>query len=207
MPLSIAALSAAPRAETPFPFNGGVFGRFHSDGRIPTVLQPGTGEVSLFMGLFVTRVNQDYEFLGRSAYHAGVTYTITSPSDGIDPGDKMVLFGSIVKPIVSDKLSFDATFVAFHQQADRYSGRIPGPNPTDAAGNPVADWATATHLTFRVEDRGSFSSGWSGYLAPSAIFSPDPSFRLTTSPLIRVISPELGPAPAFIFRSAVEMHW
>ncbi|MDG2126672.1 MAG: hypothetical protein P8K08_01620 [Fuerstiella sp.] len=206
-PIPLAFLSSVPRAATPFPFNNGVFGRFHTDGRMPTPLQPGTGEASLFAGLFLTRVNQRYEFPGRSAYHAGATYTVTSQSDGVDPGDKLVLFGSFVKPIRDDYLSFDLSFVTFHQQTDRYSGSIPAPIPTDAAGNTVDGWASATHLTFKIEDRGPFTSGWTGYIAPSLIFSPDPSMRLTVSPLVRVIAPDLGPAPAFVLRAAIEIHW
>jgi len=206
-PMPLATLEAAPRATTPFPFNDGVFGRFHPDGRMPTPLQPGTGTASVFLGMFFTRVNQQYEFLGRSSYHAGGTYTITSESDGIDSGDKLVLFSSFVKPVVHDYLSLDLSFAAFHQQADSYSGQVPAPLPTDAAGNTVDSWDSATHLTFKIEDRAPFASGWTGYIAPSAIFSPDPSIRLTVSPLIRVISPKLGPATAFVLRSAVEISW
>ncbi|MEO2046269.1 MAG: hypothetical protein ABGX16_06815 [Pirellulales bacterium] len=206
-PLLLSDLAAAPRAETPFPFNNGVFGRFHPDGRMPTPLQPGTGRASAFLGMFFTRVFQQYELFGRSAIHAGGTYTITSPSDGIDPGDKLVLFSSFVKPVCRDVLSLDLSFVTFYQQSDSYSGQIPAPNPTDSAGNTVASWDTATHLTFKIEDRGAFTEGWTGFVAPSVIYSPDPSMRFTISPLIRVITPELGPAPAFVLRAAVETLW
>lgn len=51
-PIPLAFLSSVPRTATSFPFNNGVFGRFHTDGRMPAPLQPGTGEASLFAGMF-----------------------------------------------------------------------------------------------------------------------------------------------------------
>ncbi|MFT5526868.1 MAG: hypothetical protein ACI9HK_004848, partial [Pirellulaceae bacterium] len=137
---------------------------------MPTVLQPGTGTASVFMGMFFTRVNQEYSRFGRSAMHAGGTYTFTSGSDGIDPGDRGVLFTSFVKPIIGDALSLDVSFIALYQQSDHYAGKIPAPIPTDSAGNTVDGWDSATHLTFKIEDRSPFASGWTGFVAPSLIF-------------------------------------
>ncbi len=78
---------------------------------MPTTLQPGTGESSVFLGLFFTRVNQQYERFGRIAYHTGATYTFRFEEDGIDPGDQLVLFTSVVKPVIRDLLSLDLSFV------------------------------------------------------------------------------------------------
>jgi len=55
-------------------------------------------------------------------------------------------------------------------------------------------------FVFEVHDRPAFSGGFTGYFAPSLIFSPDPQFRVTLSTLLRVIDPDLGPAPETIYR-------
>ena len=205
MPLPIAMLAGAPRATTPFPFNNGIFNRFSDDGRLPTGLQPGTGSFSYFGGLFFTRVNQQDSIFGRSAFHLGGTHTLKFGEDGIRPGDESVVFGSFVKPIAEDLLALDLSFLAIHQSADKYRGTFTEPQPTDAAGNPVGGFGSATHITFRQVGRKSFSKGWTGFFAPSLILSPDPSIRFTASALIRVIEPELGPAPETVFRLAMEV--
>jgi hypothetical protein len=76
--LSLAALTAAPRGQCPFPFIGepggprradipggevGTFFRFTNDGRVPADLQPGTGDFGFGVGLFFTRQFLPGDFL------------------------------------------------------------------------------------------------------------------------------------------------
>ena len=193
-------LENAPRILTPFPFNGGVFGRFSGDGRLPAGLQPGTGAFGYLVGGFLTRQFEPGDFgtfgriPGRSALHLGILHRINNRSDGIDPGDKTTFFGSFVKPLLKDFLALDVTLVGFHQQADSYAGKIPEPEI-------IVDEATGQRFfEFALVDRPSFSKGTSMYLTPSLIYSPDPLIRLTLTGLFRIASPELGPAPDNVFR-------
>lgn len=208
----------APRILTPFAFNNGIFGRFSGDGRMPSVLQPGTGAFSYLLGAFVTRQFEPGDFAplgrfpGRGALHLGILHqfrsTVTEQAVGadgmtrtigpIDPGDLTTYFGSFVKPVYKDFLTLDLTYVAFRQQEDRYAGKIPEPEI-------VVDKATGERFfEFALVDRPSFSKGTTGLFSPSLIYSPDPQVRITLSPLFRVVEPESGPAPSFVLRLGTE---
>ncbi len=189
-----------------FPFNNGIFGRFSDDGRLPSVLQPGTGGLSYLVGLFFTRQFSAGDFPGRSAAHLGVVHRFVFENDGIDFGDTTTFFGSFVKPIFKDYVALDLTFVGFHHQNDSYSGKIPEPeihtcDATDVA-NGVGGCAAvgAQAFLFELVDRPSFSGGLTGMIAPSLIFSPDPQIRMVLSGLFRVVAPGLGPAPPWVVR-------
>ena len=192
-----------------FPFNNGVFGRFSGDGRLPANLQPGTGEVGFMVAAFLTRQFDPNGLIGRAAFHAGFNHRFISESDGIDPGDITTVFASLVKPIYKDYLALDLTFVGFNEQEDSYAGKIPEPGlhscTTEDVGV-IGGCAAAGDQVFQFElhDRPSFSKGFSGFVAPSLIFSPDPQMRATLSALVRVIDPDLGPAPNTVIRAAVE---
>jgi len=110
-----------------FPFNNGVFGRFSADGRLPSILQSGTGSTSFLVGAFLTKQFSANSFLGRSALHGGFSHKFVSESDGIDPGDITTYFTSFVKPIYKDYLSLDLSLIAFDREEDTYSGNIPEP--------------------------------------------------------------------------------
>ncbi|MBI5631295.1 MAG: hypothetical protein HY921_10490 [Elusimicrobia bacterium] len=190
----------------PFPLSpDNVFDRFSPDGRLPALMQPGLGAVSYTAGLFFTRqfLQGDWgpldSVLGRSAAHLGATHQFVSKHDGIDPGDTTTFFASFVKPLFKDYLSLDTTFLGKRQETDHYDGQIihPFPTPGVCGGGPC--------VTFRRIDRPPFQGGISGYIAPSLIFSPDPQIRLTATGMFRVKTPELGPAPAFISRLAMEV--
>lgn len=194
-----------------FPFNDGIFGRFSADGRLPSTLQPGTGDFSFLTGGFLTRQFAPNSFLGRSAGHIGVIHKFVQEEDGIDFGDTTTYFASFVKPIYKDFVAMDLTFVGFDKQNDSYAGKIPEPeihvcDAVDVAGavggcGMIGDEA----FVFDVVDRPSFSGGFTGMVAPSLIFSPDPQIRMTVSGLIRVIEPDLGPAPPFVLRANLEV--
>ncbi|MFQ5851312.1 MAG: hypothetical protein ACE5JU_12080 [Candidatus Binatia bacterium] len=202
-----------------FPFNNGIFGRFSPDGRLPAVLQPGTGSFSYGLGLFFTRQFLPEDFLfsaegalphsfkdlerfpGRSAFHIGAFHRFNFEDDGIDPGDRTTFFASFVKPFYRDYLALDLSFVGFLQQEDDYKGKIP--EPVIVAG-PDGVLGTADDLfEFELIDRPPFSKGFTGLLAPSLIYSPDPQMRFTMSGLFRVVEPELGPAPPWVVRFGV----
>ncbi|MFQ5656683.1 MAG: hypothetical protein ACE5G5_04025 [Candidatus Methylomirabilales bacterium] len=207
-------LANLPQVTTPFPFNNGVFNRFSDDGRLPSVLQPGTGSVSYGVGLFFTRQFLQGDFIvgaegalprgfrdlerwpGRSAFHIGAFHRFNFEEDGIDPGDKTTFFTSFVKPVYKDYLSLDLSFVGFYQEEDSYKGTFIQPQLTTTAGGAPA-------VIFREVKRPPFVKGISGFISPSLIFSPDPQIRFTVSPLIRVIEPELGPAPDFVIRAGL----
>lgn len=193
-------LENAPTILTPFPFNGGVFGRFSADGRFPAVLQPGTGSVSYLLGGFLTRQFEPGDFAsfgripGRSALHMGLLHRFNQEADGIDPGDVTTFFASFVKPVYKDFLALDMTLVGFHNQADHYAGKMPEPEI-------VTDESTGQRFfEFALVDRPSFREGTSAYLSPSLVYSPDPQIRFTASGLFRIASPSLGPAPGFVLR-------
>lgn len=193
-----------------FPWNNGVFGRFAMDGRLPSTLQPGTGAFGYFLGAFLTRQFNPGDWPGRSALHLGVTHNFVSKDDGIDFGDKTTYFASFVKPIYKDYLALDLTFVGFDQGKDSYPGAIPEPgiHPCTSADIGVVMGCMAVGdpvFYFDLKDRESFAGGFTGMVAPSLIFSPDPQIRFTVSVLKRVIAPNLGPAPPTVFRAALEV--
>lgn len=193
-----------------FPWNNGVFGRFAMDGRLPPTLQPGTGKVSYFLGGFLTRQFNPGDWPGRSALHLGVTHNFLQKSDGIDFGDTTTYFASFVKPVFKDYLSFDLAFVGFDHNDDSFPGKIPEPG---IHGCEAADLGRVSGcgavgdqvFYFDLKDREPFSGGFTGMLAPSLIFSPDPQIRFTVSVLKRVIEPDLGPAPPLVFRASLDV--
>ena len=193
-----------------FPFNNGVFGRFSGDGRLPTTLQPGTGRVGFMVAAFLTRQFNPGGLLGRAAFHAGFNHKFINEADGIDPGDITTVFASFVKPVYKDYLAIDLTFVGFNEEEDSYAGAIPEPGIHTCTASDVTRAVSGCNaegdqiFQFEVHDRPAFSSGFSGFFAPSLIFSPDPQMRATLSALVRVIDPDLGPAPNTVVRAAVE---
>jgi len=194
-----------------FPFNNGVFGRFSADGRLPSTLQPGTGKNSYLIGIFATRQFSPGSLIGRAALHVGVNHRFLSKADGIDFGDTTTYFTSFVKPLFRDLLAIDLSFIGFDHEKDSYSGKIPEPGihsctQSDVDNNLIAGCNVAGDkvFVFEIQDRLAFSGGFTGYFAPSLIFSPDPQFRLTLSTLLRVIEPDLGPAPETIYRLNME---
>lgn len=217
-PLSFAdgGANAGNRFIGDFPFNSGIFGRFAGDGRLPSVLQPGTGEISFLLGGFLTRQFGPGRLPGRSAAHFGITHKFVKESDGIDFGDRTTFFASFVKPFYRDFIALDLSFVGFLQQEDSYSGKIPEPeihtcDATDAAEGvgglqmpgPCAEGQD--FFVFELVDRPSFTEGFTGFVAPSLIFSPDPQIRITLSGLFRVVDPDLGPAPPWVLRAGIDV--
>ena len=200
-----------------FPFNDGVFGRFSGDGRLPSTLQPGTGDFSFLIGGFLTRQFNPGDLPGRSALHLGVTHRFVQEEDGIDFGDTTTFFVSAVKPLINDLLAIDLSFVGFHKQDDSYDGKIPEPEihtctaadvanqvgPTPAG--PVCSSPGTQVFVFEFIDRPDFSGGTTGFIAPSLILSPDPQIRITFSGLVRVFKPDLGPAPPWVLRGGMEV--
>lgn len=191
-----------------FPFNNGIFGRFSDDGRLPAILQSGTGSTSYLVGAFLTRQFAKNSPIGRAAFHTGFSHKFTSESDGIDPGDLTTYFASFVKPIYKDYLSADLSLIAFDRQTDSYAGQIPEPEIHTCTAQDVPVVANCDNVgdeafIFELHDRPSFSGGLTGFVAPSLIFSPNPQLRFTLSTLFRVVEPDLGPAPETVFRFSV----
>jgi len=189
-----------------FPFNNGTFGRFAGDGRLPSVLQPGTGKTSFLLGAFFTRQFEPNHFLGQSALHFGLTHKFVSKYDGVDFGDSTTYFISLVKPIHQIGLSIDLSLVGIDHENDFYEGKNPQPsihtcNRLDI-DNSVEDCMNEGDeiLLFDLIDRPSFAGGFTGLVAPSVILTSIPQFRLTLSGIFRVIEPDLGPAPAWAVR-------
>ncbi len=60
-------------------------------------------------------------------------------------------------------------------------------------------------FVFELVDRPDFSGGFTGFLAPSIIFSPDPQIRLSLTGLFRVVEPDLGPAPDWVLRVGMDV--
>ena len=164
-----------------------VLQRFSDDGRLPAILQPGTGKPAYRLGAAITRqfLPGDIPLLGgtgldRGAVHIGGFHKFTVEDEGIDPGDRSVAFLSVVGPLYKDFLSLDISNIYIVQQADSYAGTFLSPG----ASLPVA--------------REPFTKGWTSLLGPTLIFSPDPLIRMTATGLFRVHDPELGPSPPFV---------
>lgn len=194
-----------------FPFNNGVFGRFSDDGRLPSILQPGTGSTSYLLGAFLTRQFSENSPIGRAAFHTGFSHKFVSESDGIDPGDKTTYFASFVKPLYKDFLSADLSLIAFDQEQDSYAGRIPEPDVHTCLAEDIGVVSNCLSIgdeafIFDIADRGAFTGGTTGFFAPSLIFSPNPQLRMTLSGLVRVKKPDLGPAPENVLRFAISVN-
>jgi len=192
-----------------FPFNNGIFGRFADDGRLPSTLQPGTGSTGFMIAAFLTRQFHPNSLIGRAAFHAGLNHRFNSKEDGVDPGDVTTVFTSFVKPVFKDYLAIDLTFVGFNQSKDSYDGKTPEPGLHTCSISDVGVIGGCTAagdsvFQFELHNRPSFTEGFSGFFTPSLIFSPDPQMRATLSVLLRVIDPDLGPAPNTVVRAAVE---
>jgi len=194
---------------TDFPFNKGVFGRFAADGRMPSTLQPGVGETSYLLGIFGTRQFGSSSLVGRSALHLGLIHRFLPEVDDIDFGDTTTIFASFVKPIYKDYLAMDLSFIGFNHQNDSYAGSIPEPEIHECTAAEVSTLPTCNAegdeiFQFSLHERSAFSGGFTGFLTPSLIFSPDPQIRASISALIRVIKPDLGPAPKNVLRASLE---
>jgi len=193
-----------------FPFNDGVFGRFSDDGRLPAILQSGTGSTSYLIGAFLTRQFDSNSLIGRGAWHAGFSHKFVSESDGIDPGDLTTYFTSFVKPIYKDYLLLDLSLIAFDQEDDSYAGSIPEPeihqcDADDIGVIPNCGAVGDDAFIFELHERPSFSGGLTVNFAPSIIFNPSPNVRMTASLIKRIKEPDLGPAPDSIFRFALSV--
>lgn len=194
---------------TDFPFNKGVFGRFAADGRMPSSLQPGVGETSYLIGIFGTRQFNASSYVGRAALHLGLVHRFLPEVDGIDYGDTTTVFASLVKPVYKDFLAADLSFIGFYHKDDSYSGIIPEPEIHKCTAAEVSTLPTCNAegdeiFQFNTQERTSFSGGFTGFLTPSLIFSPDPQMRASISALIRVIKPDTGPAPKNVLRASLE---
>ena len=165
-------------------FDGGVFTRFTDDGRLPQVLQPGTGDFGYILGFMGTR-----QFTGsRAALHAGTLLRFLRGSDGVEPGDETRFFASFVKPVYKEKVSLDLTFNGMNKDKDKYSGIFghPIPNPD------------GTLKGFAMTPRPPFRGGTVMFVSPSLIWNPRPQIRLTATASFRVKKPDLGPWPGTI---------
>lgn len=189
-----------------FPFNNGTFGRFAGDGRLPSVLQPGTGKTSFLLGAFFTHQFDLNHLLGQSAVHFGLTHKFVSKYDGVNFGDTTTYFISLVKPIYQTGLSIDLSLVGIDHENDYYEGKNPQPsihscNRLDIDNSVEGCLNEGDEiLLFNLIERPSFSGGFTGLVAPSLILTSIPRLRLTLSGIFRIIEPDLGPAPAWAVR-------
>lgn len=205
IPLPIDLLRNLPQKVGPFPFNDGVFDRFSDDGRLPSVLQPGDGDFSFVIGGFLTRqfLPGDLPLFDRAAIHLGTVHRFRLQEDGIDRGDLNTHQLSFVAPVWKDYLAVEAGYLGFYQFEDHYDGTFITPFFTDASGRNVS--SGATHVTFKEVNRPPFTRGEFGSIATGLIFSPDPQIRLVFTVLTRVVEPDLGPAPANVFRFSADV--
>lgn len=169
-----------------------LFGRFSDDGRFPIGLQPGKGTFSYQIAGFLTRQFTPGDMPGflegtafdRAAIHLGIVHRFNQEDDGIDAGDRTTLFFSGVVPVYKDYVSLQFNSVNFIQRKDSYDGLFRFPNQ-GALPTPTLS-------------RKSFRGGWTNFLGPSVIFSPDPLIRITGTFLYAVGKPGLGPFPDYV---------
>lgn len=165
----------------------GTFRRFSDDGRLPAPLQPGLGTLGGSIGVFATRIFEGNTFFGRGALHAGALYNVRPDNDGVDPGNQLTAFISLVKPLFRDNVAFDLTYLVQDQETDSYDGLMAVPSLPPVMP-PV------------VMARPSFSGGTTQFVGASVIVIPNPLFQVTLSALVRVARPELGPSPDTVVR-------
>jgi hypothetical protein len=165
-----------------------IFKRFTDTGELPAGRQLGNGEMSYKVATFFTRQflpGDMPDFLAgtpfdRAAIHWGAAYRFNFEHDGVDPGDKATIFGSMVMPVHKDYLSFQLSTITNWQANDTYEGNFQFPNASSAVPRP------------------DFRGGWLSLLGASFIYSPDPLIRFTATALTRVLQPSLGPSPSYV---------
>ena len=186
-------------------FGGGPFQRFSNDGNLPTTLQPGIGRFGAIFGLMGTKK------FSRSAFHFGTLARLNDLAAGDDDikyGNEVFYFASYVKPIGSDKVSLELAFNGKWKGDDKYPGTFTHPMTADPSGfgMPIMDMNPETGemaVKMFTTPRPSFSGGWTTFITPSVIFNPYSQLRFEMSGMIRVINPDLGPAPKFMLRAGI----
>ena len=164
------------------------FKRFTDTGELPAGRQLGNGEMSYKIASFFTRQflpGDMPSFLegtkfDRAAAHWGFAYRFNAEHDGVDPGDKATIFGSLVVPVHKDYVSVQMSSINIWQENDTYEGNFKFPNKSATAPRP------------------DFRGGWMSLVGPSIIYSPDPLVRFTATYLQRVKQPSLGPSPSYV---------
>ncbi|MFQ5709743.1 MAG: hypothetical protein ACE5HO_19995 [bacterium] len=186
-------------------FGGGPFQRFSDDGRLPTVLQPGIGRLGLIFALMGTKQ------FSRSALHAGSLVRLNdlgASDDDIKNGNEVFYFASYVHPVGTDKLSLELAFNGKWKGKDHYPGTFMHPMTADPSGfgMPIMEMNPETGemaVKMFTTPRPSFSGGWIGFITPSIVLNPYAQLRFEFSSMIRVINPDLGPAPKVALRGGV----
>ena len=186
-------------------FGGGPFQRFSDDGKLPTTLQPGIGRIGLMFALMGTKQ------FNRSAFHAGSLVKINdlgAGDDDIKNGNEVFYFASYVRPVGSDKVSLELAFNGKWKGDDQYPGTFTHPMTDDPSGfgMPIMDMNPETGemaVKMFTTPRPSFSGGWFAFVTPSIILNPYSQLRFELSTLIRVINPDLGPAPKLMVRGGI----
>ena len=164
------------------------FKRFTDTGELPAGRQLGFGDFSYKIASFWTRQflpGDMPSFLegtkfDRMAVHWGMAYRFNPEHEGVDPGDTVTFFGSMVVPVYKDYLSAQVSTINKWQENDSYDGDFKFPNKSAAAPRP------------------DFRGGWLNLIGPSLIYSPDPLVRFTATYLHRVKAPSLGPSPSYV---------
>ena len=175
-----------PNGQLGVAFGGGPFPRFTDDGRLPSVLQPGTGGWGALLGVMGTRQYPNR----RMALHAGTLYSYLEGKDGVEPGNEWRFFVSLVKPVYKDILSLDMALNGMNKQNDSYVGMFTHPYPN-------SDGSLAGLTT---TPRPSFRGGTVGFFSPSLILTPQPQVRFTLTASFRLNNPDLGPWPGHILQ-------
>ena len=188
---SIIGLPAINQA-TGMPIMGtgdGTFRRFTDSGELPAPLQPGLGRLGGNLGLFASRIFDGAGWLGRGAIHAGGLYQFRPRHNGVDPGNQLTLFTSLVKPVYRDQLSVDLSYVFKNQDRDHYDGLFAVPTGQRPPAPPIM-----------IVGRPSFSGGSTQLVGASLIANPNPLLSISLGVIKRLSKPALGPSPDRIFR-------
>ncbi len=183
MSMPVSSTSGGPRIDL-----------FSDDLRVPNSAQPGTGAWGGMAGLMATR---QLTWTGlRGAIHGGVMYkAMAHTREGVRPGNELVVATSFVRPpIDSEHVTFDVTILARHKESERFPGTIMHP---EAGANGMPLMNPDGSLKMFVTRRPPFEHGTVVFAAPSLVFIPKPSIRLSVSPLFRIHEPNEGPSPRF----------
>lgn len=185
-PMPVSASTGGPKVDL-----------FSGDLRVPNSAQPGTGSWGFTAGAAITR---QFE---RGALHAGFLGAIFKKTGkGVEPGNELLFTTSyVIPPLKSDYVSLDLTLVGRYKGPERYPGLFMHPERDPATGGPLMN-PDGTMALF-VTDRPPFEHGFVSFLSPSLILIPKSTFRITLSPMFRVIQPLRGPSPAFRFQVGI----
>ena len=169
-----------------------IFGREPGDRHFPRIAQPGNGAWGARFGFGATR---QFE---RSALHVGAAFDLLAQNGGITPGNELRYGVSYVfPPFASDHMAIDLAVMGRWKGDEKFPGEIVHPERDPETGGPMMG-ADGSMMMFTTP-RPDFEHGNATFVSASFVFISNPNLRIFVSPAIRVLQPERGPSPRWMF--------